>query len=143
MGSMTPNDIDMNRLYTTGQSMGCMTSLDRNSKYPDLFAASMFVSGQGDISVLEPLEKRPSSTSRRAATRRPPVGRARSWPCRMRTAAYTYGAWNAQNRAEEQTAAVEALLAEGRPINLVRFEAGSVFKEGQSGMEHGVLRLRL
>lgn len=49
--------IDTNRLYTTGQSMGCMTSLYLNSKYPDLFAASLFVSGQWDISVLQPLEE--------------------------------------------------------------------------------------
>ena len=33
--------IDTNRLYTTGQSMGCMSSLYLNSKYPDLFAASL------------------------------------------------------------------------------------------------------
>ena len=50
--------IDANRLYTTGQSMGCMTSLYLNSKYPDLFAASMFVSGQWDITVLKPLEEK-------------------------------------------------------------------------------------
>ena len=49
-------NIDKNRLYTTGQSMGCMTSLYLNSKYPDMFAASMFVSGQWDISVLKGLE---------------------------------------------------------------------------------------
>ena len=49
-------NIDENRLYTTGQSMGCMSSLYLNSKYPDLFAASLYVSGQWDISVLDVLE---------------------------------------------------------------------------------------
>lgn len=44
--------VDTGRLYTTGQSMGCMTSLYLNSQYPGLFAASLFVSGQWDISVL-------------------------------------------------------------------------------------------
>ena len=48
--------IDENRLYTTGQSMGCMSSLYLNSTYPDLFAASLYVSGQWDISVLSVLE---------------------------------------------------------------------------------------
>lgn len=48
--------IDSSRIYTTGQSMGCMTSLYLNSIYPDLFAASLYVSGQWDIKVLKPLE---------------------------------------------------------------------------------------
>ena len=48
--------IDKSHIYTTGQSMGCMTSLYLNSKYPDLFAASLFVSGQWDILALKPLE---------------------------------------------------------------------------------------
>ena len=50
--------------------------------------------------------------------------------------AYSYGTWNAQNSAEEQDAAVEALLSEGLDANMIRFETGTVFKEGESGMEH-------
>lgn len=38
--------VDMKRLYTTGQSMGCMTSCELNIRYPDLFAASLLVAGQ-------------------------------------------------------------------------------------------------
>ncbi len=40
--------IDADRLYTTGQSMGCMASMVLNLRYPDLFAASLFVAGQWD-----------------------------------------------------------------------------------------------
>lgn len=40
--------IDENRLYTTGQSMGCMSSMVLNLRYPELFAASLFVAGQWD-----------------------------------------------------------------------------------------------
>ena len=40
--------IDRSRLYTTGQSMGCMASMVLNLRYPDLFAASLFVAGQWD-----------------------------------------------------------------------------------------------
>jgi len=40
--------IDKNRLYTTGQSMGCMSSIALNIKYPDLFTASLLVAGQWD-----------------------------------------------------------------------------------------------
>ncbi len=42
--------IDTDRMYTTGQSMGCMTSLYLCSTHPELFTAYLFVSGQWDIS---------------------------------------------------------------------------------------------
>jgi predicted peptidase len=50
-------NIDKNRLYTTGQSMGCMSSIALNIKYPDLFAASLLVAGQWDPTVVAPLAK--------------------------------------------------------------------------------------
>lgn len=37
--------IDRNRLYTTGQSMGCMSSIELNIRYPGFFAASLLISG--------------------------------------------------------------------------------------------------
>lgn len=40
--------IDTGALYTTGQSMGCMSSMVLNLRYPNLFAASLFVAGQWD-----------------------------------------------------------------------------------------------
>lgn len=43
---------DKNRVYTTGQSMGCMTSMYLNLKYPNLFAASLYVGGQWDTSKM-------------------------------------------------------------------------------------------
>ena len=38
--------VDKNKIYTTGQSGGCMMSLALNIKYPELFAASFLVAGQ-------------------------------------------------------------------------------------------------
>jgi predicted peptidase len=38
--------IDRNRIYTTGQSQGCMASCELNVRYPAYFAASLLVSGQ-------------------------------------------------------------------------------------------------
>ncbi len=48
--------VDKERVYGTGQSMGCMTSLILAAKYPDLYAACMFVDGQWDITALAELE---------------------------------------------------------------------------------------
>ena len=38
--------IDKKRIYTTGQSMGCMASCEMNIRWPDFFAASLLVAGQ-------------------------------------------------------------------------------------------------
>jgi predicted peptidase len=39
-------DVDKDRVYLTGQSMGCMSSCEMNIQWPDCFAASMLVAGQ-------------------------------------------------------------------------------------------------
>lgn len=129
--------IDENRLYTTGQSMGCMTSLYLNSKYPDLFAASLFVSGQWDVSVLKPLEGESFFYITAGGDSKASGGQDEVMTMLDADGvAYSYGRWNAQDSAEEQADAVEELLAQELPINMIRFETGSVFKEGESGMEH-------
>ncbi len=49
--------IDTNRIYGTGQSMGCMSTIVLNVRYPDLFAASFLVAGQWDERAIDGLEK--------------------------------------------------------------------------------------
>lgn len=51
--------IDANRVYTTGQSMGCMLSYLLMSTHPDEFAAGMLVAGQWDPNVIAPMAKKP------------------------------------------------------------------------------------
>lgn len=45
-------NVDESRIYTTGQSGGCMASLYLSSAEPELFAASLYVGGQWDIGAL-------------------------------------------------------------------------------------------
>ena len=40
--------IDQDRIYGTGQSMGCMQTMEMTMAHPDLFAACLLVSGQLD-----------------------------------------------------------------------------------------------
>ncbi len=47
--------IDTFRIYTTGQSMGCMSSYVLMLKRPDLFASAMLVAGQWNPEALAPL----------------------------------------------------------------------------------------
>ena len=49
--------IDPSRVYATGQSMGCMTSLILSAQNPGLFTACLFVSGQWEISALQGLRE--------------------------------------------------------------------------------------
>lgn len=129
--------IDENRLYTTGQSMGCMSSLYLNSKYPDLFAASLYVSGQWDISVLSGMENQKFFYVTAGGDEKASGGQDEVMAMfDADGVAYSYGTWSAQDGAEAQNAAVEALLQEGLDANMIRFETGTVFKEGQTGMEH-------
>lgn len=128
--------IDTNRLYTTGQSMGCMTSLYLNSKYPDLFAASLFVSGQWDISQLKPLENQKFFYITAGGDEKASGGQDEVKEMFDADGiSYSYGTWSAQDTEDEQSTAAEALIAMGYDANMIRFEKGTVLKDGE-GMEH-------
>lgn len=129
--------IDEDRLYTTGQSMGCMSSLYLNSQYPDLFAASLYVSGQWDISVLSGMESQKFFYVTAGGDEKASGGQDEVMAMFDKDGvAYSYGTWSAQDSAEAQDTAVETLLQEGLDANMIRFETGTVFKAGQTGMEH-------
>lgn len=49
--------IDPKRIYTTGQSMGCMSSIVLMLKEPDLFAGALLVAGKWNPSLMGPLDK--------------------------------------------------------------------------------------
>ena len=50
--------IDKNKVYSTGQSMGCMTSLYLTANNPDLFTATLLVDGQWEISQIQGIKDR-------------------------------------------------------------------------------------
>ena len=49
--------VDPKRIYTTGQSMGCMSSIVLMLKEPDLFAAALLVAGKWNPSLMGPLDR--------------------------------------------------------------------------------------
>ncbi len=136
-GLQSVYSIDSDRIYTTGQSMGCMTSLYLNSKYPDLFAASMYVSGQWDISVLQGLESQTFFYITAGGDEKASGGQDEVMAMFDADGVpYSYGTWSAQDSEEEQSSAVAELLSMGLNANMIRFETGTVFKEGENGSEH-------
>ena len=125
--------IDTNRIYTTGQSMGGMTSFYLNTAYPDLFAASLFVGSQWDNSILNVLEDDSFFYIVSAGDPKASVGQAGLMEVFDGDgAAYSHAEWSAQDDAETQNAAVAAMLAEGNSANFVTFTLGTTLAEGQT-----------
>ncbi len=119
--------IDKNRLYTTGQSMGGMISFYFNSKYPDLFAASLFVGSQWDVNVLLPLAGKKffyvvSAADPKASAGMKELGQMLS------EKGVTYGEteFSARLPQAEQEAKVGELIRKGYGINFVRFSPNTV-----------------
>ena len=128
--------IDTGRLYTTGQSMGCMSSLYLNSTYPDLFAASLYVSGQWDISVLNALEDQTFFYVTAGGDAKASGGQDEVMALfDQDQVPYSYESWDAQLEDDAQNENVQAMIAEGNRANMIRFETGSVLN-GTNGMEH-------
>ena len=48
---------------------------------------------------------------------------------------YSYGEWSAQDSEEEQSEAAGELISQGFSANFIRFETGTVLKDGNT-MEH-------
>lgn len=49
--------IDRNRIYTPGQSMGCMSSIVLMLKEPDMFAGALLVAGKWNPELMKPLSR--------------------------------------------------------------------------------------
>lgn len=125
--------IDTQRLYTTGQSMGGMTSFYLNVTYPDLFAATLYVGSQWDIDVLSALEDDTFFYIVAAGDPKASAGQAELKALfDTDSVRYSAGEWSAQDDAETQNTAVDALLAEGNHACFVTFTEGSTLADGAS-----------
>ena len=127
--------IDTNRIYTTGQSMGGMTSFYLNATYPDFFAASLFVGSQWDVNVLSVLESKDFFYIVSAGDPKASAGQdALMAMFDADNAAYSHAEWSAQDAAETQNTAVADLLSEGNHANFITFTEGTTLSEGQTAM---------
>ena len=130
---MKDYNIDQNRLYTTGQSMGGMTSFYLNTAYPDLFAASLFVGSQWDTSTLNVLEDKKFFYIVSAGDPKASAGQTDLLALfDSDKASYSHKEWSAQDDADTQNAAVVAMLAEGNNANFITFKEGTTLAEGQN-----------
>ena len=128
---------DTDRIYATGQSMGCMTMLITAAGNPDLFAAELFVDGQWDAAELTGLESQTFFYIAAGGDEKA-VGGQDDVIAMLEAdgVPYSYSdGWDAQAEAAELFALVEAELAEGNVINFIRWQTGTVLN-GSGGMEH-------
>ena len=125
--------IDANRIYTTGQSMGGMTSFYMNVTWPDLFAASLYVGSQWDVNVLNAIEDDTFFYVVSAGDPKASAGQSELMGLfDSDSVSYSAAEWSAQDDSETQNEAVTALLSEGNSANFVTFTLGTTLAEGQT-----------
>ena len=130
-------NIDTNRLYTTGQSMGGMMSFYFNITHPELFAASLLVSSQWDTSKMKDFGKRKFFYIVAGGDKKASGGmRELAEVLKKQNAHIDSASWSAKLPQSEQERLAETLIAKEGNINFICFEKGSVLPESGQGMEH-------
>lgn len=126
-------NIDRNRLYTTGQSMGGMISMYFNVTYPDVFAASIFVDCHWDSATFPELVKHKFTfiTAGKAGTFDALEAAAKEAGIK-----YEYEDWSAKLPQQEQDRLASEELAKGAPINIINFTSKTVLPADGIGSEH-------
>ena len=130
-------NVDTNRLYTTGQSMGGMMSFYFNITHPDLFAASLFVSSQWDTSKMQDFGKKKffyivAGGDQKAYGGMQDLAKV----LKKNNARVDSASWSAKLPNQEQEQLAEELIARGGNINFIVWEKGTVLPESGQGMEH-------
>ncbi len=127
--------VDTNRIYGTGQSMGCMTTLILASEYPDLYAACMFVDGQWDVSTLKGLEEQTfvyfaaedDTNAWNGAQEVMAMFDADS-------ASYAYAQWDGNWSVDELSTAAQELFTAEEDQYFISWATGTIEASGGGGM---------
>jgi predicted peptidase len=131
-------NVNQNRVYTTGQSFGCMLSLAIMIRHPNLFAASLLVAGQREADLTAVLDRNKMWIIVAEGDTRAFPGMNDSiavWE--KQGATVSKAAWNARWSDAEFATATGAMAAEGNSIKYATFLKGTVFPPGkEGGIEH-------
>lgn len=124
--------LDQNRIYTTGQSMGCMASIAMLIQYPDLFAAALLIAGQWDAQKMTNLTNANlwvvvSEGDRRAY----PGMNASMAALKAAGAKISRAKWDGLANSEEFAAGVNAMILQGNNINYTVLAQGTVVPAGE------------
>ncbi len=127
--------VDAGRIYGTGQSMGCMTTLILASEHPDLYAGCMFVDGQWDVSTLQGLEGQrfvyfAAEDDERAFTGMSEVEAM----FEQDDAPFASAQWDGNWSPDELSQAATDLFSQGKDANFVSWAAGTIDAGEGGGM---------
>ncbi len=125
--------IDQKRLYTTGQSGGCMMSIAMDITYPDFFTASLLVAGQWDPTQVKPLAHQTLWILVSQDDDKAWLGQnAITTRLEKEGTKISRATWDGTWSPEEFRAAFNKIAAERSPVNYVTFRKGTVIPTGQS-----------
>ncbi len=132
--------VDPDRVYTTGQSMGCMASCELLVRHADLFAAALLVAGQWNpktmADVKTPLWILVSENDRGAF----PGMNAVTEAMEKQGTKVAHYRWNGRSSEEEFTALVSKARKDTEPVRYTVFEDSTVVPEDRPmtpGSNHG------
>lgn len=129
--------VDVNRIYTTGQSMGGMMSFYFNITYPDIFAASLFVSSQWDVTKMRDFDDKKFFYIVAGGDERAYAGMCElAEVLREQNITVDSASWSAKLPQDEQERLAEELIAKKNNVNFIKWENGSVLPASGKGMEH-------
>ncbi|WP_368491155.1 alpha/beta hydrolase-fold protein [Clostridium sp. BJN0013] len=118
--------IDFNRIYNTGQSMGGMTSISMDIKYPDMFAASLLVACQWDPTKVSPMaNKNLWIIVSEGDNKANPGEDAITEVLKKKGATVSKATWNAEASKDELATDVSKMLSSNCSINYTVFKGGS------------------
>lgn len=123
--------VDRSRIYGTGQSMGCMTSLILHAEYSNLFAACMFVDGQWASAELEGLKARKFLYFAAEGDLKAHDGMSelvQIW--KENKVPVNEILLDAKEPLDKQDADLSHALSEGNMINCITWKLGSVLPDG-------------
>lgn len=120
------NPVDTNRIYTTGQSMGCMSSYVLMLRRPTLFASAMLVAGQWNPNVMAPLATKNLWLLSCKGDIKSSEGVAQAiavW--KQHGAKVVEQEWPLQATTAQRRQEVDSMLAAGGNIHYIHFTGGS------------------
>lgn len=130
-------NIDKDRLYGTGQSMGGMTMFYLNSHYPNLFAATLYVSSQWDVDQLSKLKNQKFFYIASAGDQNASTGQKNVMKMLKKDGKkYSKTTLDANVSASEKNTAANQLMEKDYNANFITWKAGTVMKYSDKPIEH-------
>lgn len=130
-------NINSKRLYGTGQSMGGMTMFYINSTHPNLFAATLYVSSQWEVSQLSALKNQKFFYIAAGGDENALKGQnnVKSMLKKYKKK-YSEATLDATDSVAKKNTAANKLINSKTDANFITWKTGTVLENSNKGMEH-------